>query len=180
MKSLRHGYCAILCMAAMLLTGCGGAGSLTQALPASQEETLSLPTSGAGTVPSVDFRGEHFSGRTKHVKCSSWSYGNHGARFSASGDATGPLPGAFTASGGWVWNVHRGGVVLIYEKFRLISGSQAIHGTIGPTGTQHFGTCRKFRSSRLPYQSGHAKGHASLHVVSGGDFEESFFSRETS
>ena len=100
MNRLNSNHCTLsICLAATLLAACGGSqqAAVVPILPA--QKTATLPQTSAGS-----FRGEEFTAKAGLLQCHELRWG-HYVDFSVSGNASGPFPGSFTASGNWGWKV---------------------------------------------------------------------------
>ena len=104
------------------------------------------------------------------VKCQ--EQGAH-STFSASGTATGPFPGSFTAKGGWRTRSLYSQEWIFHESFTIMSGTSEIHGHVAQLGGP--GWCGEYGSTRtLKYTAGHWAGSASTTGISEGVFSETF------
>ena len=103
----------------------------------------------------------------------------------AHGNAAGPYPGTFLASGNWKIRFYaiQGGLIgfwFFYERFTITSGSSKISGTIkgrgeGSEGShQFFPTCESLGPSNMQYTSNSGSGNADIEIIQKGkgDFSE--------
>jgi len=140
---------AVLSMA--LLVSCGRAQSIAPQLQATLTESPAL-----SALSRLSGEGFTASDVTVHVvECNPFSSGEkYAATFMASGSASGPYPGAFTASGSWsagdngLHEPHWGFV----EQFQITSGKRSINGVIKGSGAHTFGPvggppCNSFGST---------------------------------
>jgi hypothetical protein len=152
MKKLSRAHYALsVCATVIMLAGCGEAlqsPSPTAQMPFSKggaRDTLGSISGAASQRLGPDSSGyEGFSAPKTRIHCHSYFYNPYdfgfNAKFRATGTATGPYPGTFTASGSWSYEVNRGGQFSssFQEKFAIRSGSSKISGTasmgVGDTG----------------------------------------------
>ena len=134
----------VLATLGAFLGGCSGAARPGDVTPA----TIGLPEAGfrsvsARTAASVPgpLNGETFTGTVTVQRGPSCHYeANADAFFTASGTATGPYPGTFTASGHW-WSVNDSGSFFIWafeESFTIASLGGSIGGFVN-VGAQYSG-----------------------------------------
>lgn len=173
---LRVPYALGVCAAAAMLAACGGSGQL----PIHTAQT-SLGGSGIGANSSGT---ELLTGKAELIKPCHTIRGKHGknqgssTNFRAHGNATGPYPGTFTASGEWTIyqnSVHQHQWVFS-EYFAITSASSTISGTInglGVNGSLPF-SCTAVKNLALPYKSGSVSGTAVIKVIQKRDFREKF------
>ena len=153
------------------LSGCGGHRAGV--------DPSALPGAGAPLASSaLSISGEAF------VATKVFSHCRHGdvlqARFHASGNATGPLPGTFTAFGA----VKNGGLIgsgqLFEEHFTIESGTHTITGTARQRNV--FPNCSRGSAGQLVFDSDslhyriedrHSKGTSTVDMRNG-SFSESF------
>jgi hypothetical protein len=138
-------YTLSVCTAAAVLTACGGSTQLpnpTGKTPVGYAITSKRVASPSFATPertSADSSGsEVLTGKAKIIKPCHTIRGQHGKRqgsstsFSAHGNATGPYPGTFTASGSWASYPERTGHLEwdFGETFTITSSSSTISGSI--------------------------------------------------
>jgi hypothetical protein len=154
-------------MAAAILAACGG-GASTPASPLGNVGAPPLEKSNDSKLI-----GEVFTALGKDVyiypqACS----GKLSAKFTASGNATGPYPGTFTASGHWgQFVIYHSLVWAFSENFTITSGSNTISGAFVRTGGGNGNfTCNEFGAVHgLRYTtSGYGSGHARTSIVEAG------------
>jgi hypothetical protein len=179
-------YALNVCAAAAMLAGCGGSTPLPN--PTAQTPVGNATTSKRVASPSFatpERVGPNSSGavevltgkaklikpchtiRGKHGKSQGWS-----TNFSAHGNATGPYPGTFTATGSWSgYPSIIGGpdFFLFAEAFTITSGSATISGTSGAAGFPAPApfSCTVFKDLAVSYTSGSVTGNAKIHIRSG-------------
>lgn len=151
-------------LAGILLAGCGASGQFSA--PAAQtglgnarSEGLWLPHRPASKrAPfkafSEDLIGSAVTGCFEGVT----------SNFTASGTATGPYPGTFTASGDY--HVSRGGGAWFAETFTIYSGTLEVSGEIpyGGDPSPPVFACEKFGPITWPYTSNYGSGYAKITI----------------
>jgi hypothetical protein len=123
---------------------------------------------------------EVLTGKAKIIKPCHAIRGPHGkshgstTSFSAHGNATGPYPGTFTASGSWaVYPTRFRQQWTFSETFTIASGSSTISGTAGNLG--FYGapfSCTVVENLTVPYTSGSVSGNALINIIQKQDFSE--------
>ncbi len=176
MKTIsRVPYALSVCIAAAMLAGCGG--STQPSFPNGMEQnatrvalnSVTLPSSASEVLTATD------------VTVSSYCPTTEGASFSASGTATGPYPGTFTASG--YWNSGEGLHHFFWdfrESIKIVSNTLAIHVHIhrvrGSGRPARFISCDIFGGIGHPiamkYKSKYATGIAEIEIIQQGDLNE--------
>jgi hypothetical protein len=130
-----------------VFTGCGGSNGLSP-LPKSVAPLITAPSSAKPDRSPLS--GEAFSARNVTVTttiCGGGKAQFKAANFSASGQARGPYPGTFHATGGWGWESIYGNVHWRFsESFTITSGTSTISGTSGAyeNGSGPVLTCKTF------------------------------------
>jgi hypothetical protein len=181
MKTVLHGHYALsVCAAAATLAGCSGSARL----PNPTAQTALGNTGATFRVVSPSFATpepvgpnssgtEALTGKAKLIKPCHRAKHGWSASFSAHGNATGPYPGTFTASGSWGEYYGRGGseVWNFSETFTITSGSSTISGTASRPG---FGmlSCTVLKNLTVPYTSGSVSGNALINIIQKHDFSE--------
>jgi hypothetical protein len=176
MKTISRGpYALGVCAAAAILAACGGAAQ--PSLPNGMEQnaarvalnSVAPPSSASEVLTATD------------VTVSSYCPTTEGASFSASGTATGPYPGTFTASGYW-----NSGEALEHffwdfrESIKIMSNTLTIHVHIKRVRGSHrptrFISCDSFGGVGHPiamkYKSNYATGIAEIEIIQQGDLSE--------
>ena len=172
--SRRH-YALSLCAAAAILAGCGGAAR--SALPNGIEQNAARVA--LNSVPPPSSANEVLT--ATDVTVGSYCPATEGASFSASGTATGPYPGTFTASG--YWNSGEGLDHYFWdfrESIKIVSNTLAIHVHIKRVRGSHkpsrFISCDSFGGVGHPiamkYKSKYATGIAEIEIIQQGDLSE--------
>jgi len=140
------------CAAAASLAGCGGSQSLVGSAGAMGVSTASAAQ--RGSLGSSET--ESLYTRRVRAKCFE-SSGGCNCLFRASGTASGPVPGTFTARGDW--NATRNSSWKFWETFSITSNSTVVTGTISGQGAhpQMKGGCITFGPHIMTYSSG---GHS--------------------
>lgn len=151
MKKLsRAQYALSVCATVIMLAGCGEAlqsPSPTAQMPFSKggaRDAFGSISGAASQRLGPDSSGnERFSAPKTRIRCHSYFYNpsdfGFNTKFRATGTATGPYPGTFTASGFWNYEFLHGQFSSSFqEKFAIRSGSSKIRGTasagVGDTG----------------------------------------------
>jgi hypothetical protein len=132
---------------------------------------LTSPTGAALRLSSSDASGaEHLIGTATLIKpCHQHRNGSWSTGFSASGTATGPKPGTFTAAGAW----GNGGLPVpnwyVDGSFSITSGSSTIDGTFGAVGVDFGGptSCTAVEKFSVGYMTPIASGNAKISVQAG-------------
>ena len=183
----RAHYVLSVCAAAAMLAGCGGATQFPN--PTAQTAVGNALTSKAVTSPNSAMPermganssgNEVLTGKAKLIKPCHAIHGKHGkgggwsTHFSAHGNATGPYPGTFTASGSWTVSCNR---VLqcswtFNETFTITSGSSTISGTAGTLGFYGAPGCAVVNNLTVPYTSGSVSGNALINTIQKQHFSE--------
>jgi hypothetical protein len=105
------------------------------------------------------------------------------AHFKASGQATGPYPGTFTAVGSWR-RLYAGQKALVYygwvfhEHFQIVSGTATIRGRINAMRRPGGGkvTCMQLGPvDYASYTSNGGSGSATVTIIKKGDLQESLY-----
>jgi hypothetical protein len=190
MKTISRGHYALsFCAAAIMFAGCGGVTQFPN--PVAQ---TSLGGDGTGfRVASPGFATprrvgpnssgtEALTGKAKIIKPCGAIRGKGGKRhgsstsFSAHGNATGPYPGTFTASGSWAGYPERTGKVqwVFGETFTITSSPSTISGSIHAFGlySPPF-SCTAAQDFPASYMSGSVSGYAFINIIQKRDFSES-------
>jgi hypothetical protein len=158
----------VLATEVLLLSGCG----FTQPLVPGAAQSLS-PGSSQDQVQGESFKA--YKVQVVHVFCA--GINDAYAKFTATGRATGPFPGKFTANGVWQRSTlfrHNGWS--LNESFTITSGVNTVVGSItGSGGTPpNRITCRQFgATSVLQYTSNDGSGAASTTGIAQGVLGES-------
>ena len=182
---LRVPYTLSVCAVAAILASCGGSAQL----PNPNAQTLlggvgvhrisSLSLAAPQRLRPTSSDNEVLIGKAKLIKPCHTIRGPHGKRqgsitnFSAYGDATGPYPGTFTATGSWTISCNR--IFQCFwtfgETFTITSGSSTISGTAFTPG---FGSlsCTVVKNLTVPYTSGSESGDALVNIIQKHDFSE--------
>ena len=175
------------CAAAAILTGCGGSTQFPNptaqtpvgnAIPQERVESPSFAT--PERIGANSSANEVLTGEAKLIKPCHTIRGPHGGKhgsitsFSAHGNATGPYPGTFTASGSWTVSCNR---VLqcswtFNETFTITSGSSTISGTAGTLGFYGAPGCAVVNNLTVPYTSGSVSGNALINTIQKQHFSE--------
>ncbi len=175
MKTIsRAPYILSVCAGAAILAGCGGAAQ--SSLPNGMEQnatrvalhSVTPPSSASEVLTATD------------VTVSSYCPASEGAGFRASGTATGPYPGTFTASG--YWNSGEGLDHYFWdfrESIKIVSNTLAIHVHIHRVRGSHrpsrFISCDTFggvgRPIAMKYKGKYA-GIAEIEIIQQGDLNE--------
>src|SRR5579871_4457072 len=120
-------YALCICAAAALLAGCGGSQAQGAAWTPSQQNVTGVLANDSNS----ELHGETFSASGGTFSCA--KHADYSiSHFATSGNASGPLPGSFSASGSWRLS---SGTWSFQEKFEILSGSQTISGKIDKDGT---------------------------------------------
>jgi hypothetical protein len=177
MKTISYGhYTLSICAVAAMLAACGGSGQLPIHTAQTSLGGSDVATNSPGT--------ELLTGKAELIKACHTIRGQHGknqgwsTNFRAHGNATGPYPGTFTASGEWTASqnsVHQAQWVFS-EYFAITSASSTISGTIngiGVNGSLPF-SCTVVKNLAVPYESGSVSGTAVIKVIQKRDFREKF------
>ncbi len=183
MKTIsRVPYVLSVCAAAAILAACGGATQLpnpTAQTPLGNAHTAKQVASPSFSTPErvgPNSSGtEVLTGKAKIIKPCHAIRGKHGkiqgwsTSFSAHGNATGPYPGTFTASGSWSnyptfppqsqW--------LFSEGFTITSSLSTISGSSNAIGFHDPPSCTVFKHQNVPYTSGSVTGNAKIHIRQG-------------
>ncbi len=171
MNRLSLSRCALsVCVAAILLAGCGGSQGLIGQLAAAKQDRY-------GQAPSELSGSEVLTAshvRLHTIMCSG-PYGE--VRFRTEGMANGPLSGSFTAHG--VWTFHFLTSWSFHESFTITSGSSHISGQIVPIHFKepsmycghgaYFGPST--RGFHYKTHSGY-KGRVKIEIIKRNDFNE--------
>jgi len=162
-------YALCICAAAALLAGCGGSQAQGAAWTPSQQNVTGVLANDSNS----ELHGETFSASGGTFSCA--KHADYSiSHFATSGNASGPLPGSFSASGSWRLS---SGTWSFQEKFEILSGSQTISGKIDKDGTGPGGSCDSF-GGNLPYrtQNPKSKGHVAINILyeSALSFKEAF------
>lgn len=167
MITLRFGRHALgICAAATTLAACGGSTQFPNL-------TAQTPLGKAGTPQRVgpNYSGtEVFTGKAKLIKPCHDEKGGSFTHFSAHGNATGPYPGTFTASGLWnfSYNMHHQPSWVFAETFTITTGSSTISGSMNDIGFNYLPfSCTVVKHLTVPYTSGSVTGNAKIHIRQG-------------
>ena len=167
------------CAAAAVLASLGGCST-----PELSHAPVGTVHDSAGTLRSAGLGGELLTGskvKLRAGKCNGLSGGS--VRFTASGTATGPYPGTFTAKGDWSFAPLEHPVsYYFHERFTITSGTISFSGHSGRSW-QEVGapapgmTCGSFgpvtSDNRLKYHAGlHGSGSVTGDGVSQGELDE--------
>lgn len=171
-----------------MLAGCGGSTQLPN--PTAQTPVGNAITSKRVASPSfatpermgADSSGtEVLTGKAKLIKPCRTIRGKHGKNqgsstsFSAHGNATGPYPGTFTASGSWTisFNSVHQPFWTFAETFTITTGSSMISGTMNKIGFSYLPfSCTVVENLAVPYTSGSVSGNALINIIQKQDFSE--------
>jgi hypothetical protein len=168
-------YALSVCAAAAILAACGGA---TQpSVLNGVEQSVA-----ANGIPVTPLSSESEDLTTTDVNVTPSCPRNPGASFNASGTATGPYPGTFTASGFWRDDQELGPhhwLWVFRESIGIVSNTLAIHVHIkhvrGSRGPSRFISCDSFggvgHSIVMKYKGKYA-GTAEIEIVQQGDLSE--------
>lgn len=173
MKIVRIPYALSVCAAAVL-AGCGGLAPFSTAaqMPIGYSDTAKRAASPSFAAPQrvgANASGTEVLTGTARVDCHHQRRsGAYGANFSASGMATGPNPGTFSASGSWYYGGFQNFQWAFTESFGITSESGTINGTMaaGTFGSPPF-TCREVKNLMVPYTSGYGSGSAKINIRQG-------------
>jgi|HubBroStandDraft_5_1064220.scaffolds.fasta_scaffold00651_5 hypothetical protein len=143
-----------LAATALLLAACGGSqppvgatGTTTQ-----REENSTISLSGESLI-------------AKDIKLSESCTEYFETSFTAKGQATGPYPGTFTATGSWYKTTGEYSVPpTLNEQFTITSGSTNISGSISAGEDHRRGNCGAFRAARAKYFWGKVVGRATVSI----------------
>jgi hypothetical protein len=181
MKTISPGHYALsVCAAAAILAGCGGLAQLPN--PTAQTSlgntgaTFRVVSPSFATPERVgpnSYGTEALAGKAKLIKPCHRAKHGWNTSFSAHGNATGPYPGTFTASGSWAEYYGHGGpeVWSFSETFAITSGSSTISGTAGRPGFNTL-SCTVLKNLTVPYTSGSVSGNALINIIQKQDFSE--------
>jgi hypothetical protein len=157
-------------IAAAALAGCGSLQG-TVAQNAAPQATVQLAVS--------NFAGEKFTSSNVTARCL-LTPGGPELTYTATGSASGPLPGTFSASGN-VLNFAIMKTIVFSETFEVQSGTQTFAGTVKKAhGAVGFNGCRKavksdsFKAQRLTYSVDDSRGKSRIDY-SKLQFHESFY-----
>jgi hypothetical protein len=160
----------LVSVAAAALAGCSSFGS-----PVAQN---AAPQALAQLAAS-NFAGERFTSSYVSARCL-LTPGGPELTYMATGSATGPLPGTFSASGN-VLDFALEKKLLFSETFQVQSGTQTFAGTVKKShGVIRFSDCRKalksdfFKAKRMTYSVDGSRGRSSIDY-SKLQFHESFY-----
>jgi hypothetical protein len=180
MKTIsRVPYALSVCAAAAILAACGGSAPFPN--PAAQTPVGNARTAKQVASPSFatpqrvgpnSSGTEVLTGKAKLIKpCQYVKGGGWSTSFSAHGNATGPYPGTFTATGYWyaLPQSKFGGYdfFLFGETFTMTSGSATISGTSNAAEFAAPITCTVVKNLTVSYTSGSVTGNAKINIRSG-------------
>jgi hypothetical protein len=181
MNSLSLSRCALsVCVAGMLLAGCGGSQGLIGRSATGQPATakqLGYKLTATDLSSSEVLTASHV--RIETGCTVGGGIDTYYAHFRAQGNATGPFAGIFTAKGGWEYVASLGGSGYIFhESFTITSGSSQISGRIH-SNKPFTVTCppRTFGPSTMHYKTnnGHT-GKVRVKIIKRNDFSETLYS----
>jgi hypothetical protein len=160
-----------------MLAGCGGATQFPN--PTAQTAVSNALSSKAVTSPSFAMPEragpnssgtEVLTGKAKLIKPCHYVKGGWSTSFSAHGNATGPYPGTFTATGSWYgYRSSIGGYdfFLFVDTFTVTSGSATISGTSNAAAFAAPISCTVVKNVTVSYRSGSVTGNAKIDIRSG-------------
>jgi len=164
---LRKGWSLVVAAQVLILSSCG----YGQPLGIGAVQTLGGPRL-------TQVQGESFKAykvQVVHIICAGTN--DAFAKFTATGKASGPFPGQFTASGVWQRStLFRSNSWSLNESFTITSGANTIVGSITGSGSTPPNriTCRQFgATSDLQYTSNDGSGAASTTGIAQGVLGES-------
>lgn len=180
MKTISRSHYALnICVGAAILAGCGGSAQFPNPIalgPVANSNAADRLPSPSKVVPervgSDSSSTERLTGTAKLIKpCHSLhgkDRGGWGTHFSASGVATGPNPGTFTATGTWTGGGLPQPQWSFSESFSVTSGSQTINGTIlaFDFGFAPF-SCTAVKKDSFSYSTPMVGGNAKVNIWSG-------------
>jgi hypothetical protein len=176
MKTVSRRHCTLsVCAAAAILAGCGGA-TQPSVLNGTEQNTA------MNTVSATRLSSESEALTTTDVAVTPSCPSSPGASFNASGTATGPYPGTFTASGLWRDDQELGPhhwLWVFRESIKIVSNTLTIHVHIkhkrGSRGPSRFINCDSFGGLKDPIvmkYKGTYSGTAEVEIVQQGDLSE--------
>jgi hypothetical protein len=162
-------YSTGFCVSAAILAGCGGAQApiapaVSQIRQVTKRSSAASPLDGRVSRTTRPDRRYPFETLTAIRVSYTCLYRRGNAvrtRFTASGSASGPWSGTFTATGKWHVRSHNWA---FSEAFTITSGSERIAGTVNGAGTQSSSegiSCDAF-NDYLQYEIGSLKGIAGV------------------
>jgi hypothetical protein len=168
MRTIGH-FTLSVTVAAAALAGCGSSQGSVAPNPALQTTVR---------IAANDFAGEKFTSTKVSTSCL-LTPGGPQINYTATGSASGPLPGTFSASGSVL---HLGPISTFSfsEAFEVQSGTQTFSGKVKQShGTIGFNGCRKaksevFKAKRVTYSVDRSRGKSSIYY-SKLQFRESFY-----
>ena len=155
------------CLAALLLAGCAGVSPnstvnpLGEVAPQRAQSTSFTRNVGLSAQPSVFASHRRVGGES--LNATSYSYQCEGTKhplllkvtFTASGEATGPFPGTFTASGVYDWDDSVSGLGKFREGFTITSGKRTLTGRIHLRRSGPSAGCNFIQSGQYGYTLGY-------------------------
>ncbi|HEY2475389.1 MAG TPA: hypothetical protein VGI19_11385 [Candidatus Cybelea sp.] len=154
---------------AVALAGCGS-------FPGAQVQNAALPATVG--LAANSFAGEKFTSTYVSTTCV-FTPGGPQLNYMATGSASGPLPGTFSASGSVLHFALRN-TFLFSETFEVQSGTQTFTGKVKQSdGVIRFSGCRSakrefFKATRVTYSVDRSRGKTSIYY-SKLQFDESFY-----
>lgn len=161
--------CAIL-----VLAGCSNAAQVAPATyptaggvsPVARTSETRVDASSLLRVRSP-ISGEALSGSIIQGSCHHIPY-NVKSKFRATGTASGPYPGTFTANGGWLYDDYDSVVYNFHEQFTITSGRHILRGEMSDIGRDFQGGCNFFRGIVNFTMDGHRPpGNATVSISFG-------------
>jgi hypothetical protein len=169
----------VLSAQALLLSGCGyGQSLLPDSAQSKGPNASQIAETGIREVRTTQVHGEAFKAfRVQVVPLRCLGTRNSSATFKASGKATGPFPGTFTAAGSWLnVSIPRYQGWSFSESFTITSGGNTVIGSISGSGhtPPNRITCHQFgATSALQYTSNDGSGAATTTGIAEGSLGES-------
>ena len=166
---LRIGWLPVLAAQVLILTSCG----YSQPLGIEAVQRTAIGGSRLTQVQGESFKA--YKVQVVHIFCVGTN--DAYAKFTATGKASGPFPGQFTANGVWQRSgLFRHNSWSLNESFTITSGANTIVGSITGSGSTPPNriTCRQFgATSDLQYTSNDGSGAASTTGIAQGVLGES-------